>query len=358
MEISDDFYLYFERFGRVLEADGSLFCISAYNQLSEEGAGTIGKNISLSSSLSSTSLSPPHPPSFPSYPSHFSFARSDSFLGRGGWMTTKKLWEELKKDHFIEYTNEDTFVKWPIIGRWRDWLSMDDQRKDRDCIYPELSRVRRFEGEKREGGENWKKGGGGREEWERLDLVYLMEGEWKKRVKEEAVGAERVRSLGDIFSYPFSSSLLFSYSGEAEVEEIEKGLLGGVKGGLGKYSYDGVLYLRVGGGREGREKIVWLVPRGRGYSFKQPSWMAPLSLPPTTTPAYPNQTVMIITCYNRPNYLQKTLENVFKYLPPEVRIVILLLVVTFFASYSPILFPSTHTYITQTGQIISITRCK
>jgi hypothetical protein len=47
-----------------------------------------------------------------------------------GWMLTKTLWLELKP-------------KWPATF-WDDWLRLPEQRKDRACIRPELSRTLNF----------------------------------------------------------------------------------------------------------------------------------------------------------------------------------------------------------------------
>ena len=354
MEIKDDFYQYFERFGVALEADDSLYCVSAMNELGGGGIlerkNTSFSQVFRSSSYKTTTSSsfaptPFIPPTL--YPSSASFARSDTFLGKGGWMITKSLWNELKKDNNIDYSHsKDNYIKWPILGMWRNWMDSEEQRKGffcspcfpflpflslpthpllqtigRNCIYPEVSRVRNIQSDV--GGE-WKKGlTGGWEGWQALDLIYLMEGEWKRRLKEEAKKATQVFTLGEAMSYP-SSSVKLSYSGREEMKEIEEGLLGGVSGAISKYSYDGVMYLRVGDGRgEVATKIIWLVPRGRGYVFKQPSWMAPLSFPSSSNiPYYPDETVMIITCYNRPDYLHKTLQNVLKYLPSDVKLLV------------------------------------
>lgn len=55
--------------------------------------------------------------------------RSDFFPGLG-WMITKKLWNELGP-------------KWPA-GFWDDWMRESDQRKNRVCIRPEISRTKTF----------------------------------------------------------------------------------------------------------------------------------------------------------------------------------------------------------------------
>ncbi|KAG0719832.1 Alpha-1,3-mannosyl-glycoprotein 2-beta-N-acetylglucosaminyltransferase [Chionoecetes opilio] len=55
--------------------------------------------------------------------------RTDFFPGLG-WMLTRELWEELGP-------------KWPR-SYWDDWVRAPEQRSDRACIRPEISRTRTF----------------------------------------------------------------------------------------------------------------------------------------------------------------------------------------------------------------------
>ena len=87
----------------LLRADKSLWCVSAWN---DNGKVALTDN------------------SRPDL-----LYRSDFFPGLG-WMLTKELWEELS-------------VKWPKAF-WDDWIRQPQQRKERACIRPELSRTRTF----------------------------------------------------------------------------------------------------------------------------------------------------------------------------------------------------------------------
>ena len=52
--------------------------------------------------------------------------RSDFFPGLG-WLLTKTVWNEIK-------------TNWPK-GFWDDWMRKPEQRRDRACIRPEVSRT-------------------------------------------------------------------------------------------------------------------------------------------------------------------------------------------------------------------------
>ncbi|KAI3637336.1 hypothetical protein MIR68_004661 [Amoeboaphelidium protococcarum] len=102
MEIAPDFYDYFQAFLPVLEADDSLFCISAWN---DNGKPNLIED-------------------------PYSFYRSDFFPGLG-WMLKKQLWTAELRD------------SWPQTY-WDDWLRHSDQHKQRGCIRPEISRTMNF----------------------------------------------------------------------------------------------------------------------------------------------------------------------------------------------------------------------
>lgn len=55
--------------------------------------------------------------------------RSDFFPGLG-WLITRELWQEIGPN-------------WPL-GFWDDWMRAPEQRKNRACIRPEISRTKTF----------------------------------------------------------------------------------------------------------------------------------------------------------------------------------------------------------------------
>jgi len=103
LEVSPDFFDYFEAALPILKSDPSLWCVSAWN---DNGKGGL-------IDLSTPEL----------------LYRTD-FFGGLGWMLTKDLWAEIGP-------------KWPN-SYWDDWMRQPVQRKGRACIRPEISRTKTF----------------------------------------------------------------------------------------------------------------------------------------------------------------------------------------------------------------------
>ncbi|CAG9531866.1 unnamed protein product [Cercopithifilaria johnstoni] len=100
LDIAPDFFEYFSATRPLLDADETLYCVSAWNDN--------GK----------TYLIDKKRPEL--------LYRSDFFPGLG-WMMTKELWNELGPI-------------WPD-GFWDDWIRNNTIRKNRACIRPEISRT-------------------------------------------------------------------------------------------------------------------------------------------------------------------------------------------------------------------------
>ncbi|CAG7733453.1 unnamed protein product, partial [Allacma fusca] len=103
LEVAPDFFEYFSSTLPILQNDPSLWCVSAWNDN--------GKAKRINESAPEL------------------LHRTDFFPGLG-WMLTKNLWKEL-------------MVKWPK-SYWDDWMREPNQRKDRACIRPEISRTSTF----------------------------------------------------------------------------------------------------------------------------------------------------------------------------------------------------------------------
>lgn len=101
LDVAVDFFHYFAATHHLLEEDDTVWCVSAWN---DNGKADKVKDPEM-------------------------LYRSDFFPGLG-WMLTKKVWQELEP-------------KWPA-GFWDDWMRHPDQRKDRACIRPEISRTDTF----------------------------------------------------------------------------------------------------------------------------------------------------------------------------------------------------------------------
>lgn len=103
LDIAPDFYEYFLGTYPLLVSDSSLWCVSAWNDNGKAGlVDEHGADI---------------------------LYRTDFFPGLG-WMLTRQLWAELSP-------------KWPK-SYWDDWIRQPEQRQNRACIRPEISRTRTF----------------------------------------------------------------------------------------------------------------------------------------------------------------------------------------------------------------------
>ncbi|XP_037818420.1 alpha-1,3-mannosyl-glycoprotein 2-beta-N-acetylglucosaminyltransferase [Lucilia sericata] len=103
LNVAPDFFEYFSGTHHLLKQDPSLWCVSAWN---DNGKANL--------------IDASHPELL---------YRTDFFPGLG-WMLTRDLWQELS-------------VKWPK-SFWDDWIRHPEQRKNRVCIRPEISRTRTF----------------------------------------------------------------------------------------------------------------------------------------------------------------------------------------------------------------------
>uniref|UniRef100_A0A3B1JRJ3 Alpha-1,3-mannosyl-glycoprotein 2-beta-N-acetylglucosaminyltransferase n=1 Tax=Astyanax mexicanus TaxID=7994 RepID=A0A3B1JRJ3_ASTMX len=103
LEVAPDFFEYFRALYPILRSDPSLWCISAWNDNGRDGLVDPGKADLL--------------------------YRTDFFPGLG-WMLLKEVWAELEP-------------KWPKAF-WDDWMRHPEQRKERSCIRPEISRTITF----------------------------------------------------------------------------------------------------------------------------------------------------------------------------------------------------------------------
>ncbi|CAF4633879.1 unnamed protein product [Rotaria sp. Silwood1] len=147
LEVSPDFLDYFQALYPLLKYDKTVWCISAWND------NGIDKKIDRQANL---------------------LHRSDFFPGLG-WLLTKTVWNEIKD-------------KWPKAF-WDDWMRKPEQRRDRACIRPEVSRT----GISSEG----KKGVSGGQfydhylkkinkntdpiDWKTIDISYLVKDRYDKK---------------------------------------------------------------------------------------------------------------------------------------------------------------------------------
>uniref|UniRef100_A0A3Q2NYL1 Alpha-1,3-mannosyl-glycoprotein 2-beta-N-acetylglucosaminyltransferase n=1 Tax=Fundulus heteroclitus TaxID=8078 RepID=A0A3Q2NYL1_FUNHE len=103
LEVAPDFFEYFRALYPILRSDPTLWCVSAWNDNGRDALIDPSKAELL--------------------------YRTDFFPGLG-WMLLKELWDELEP-------------KWPSAF-WDDWMRQPEQRKNRSCIRPEISRTITF----------------------------------------------------------------------------------------------------------------------------------------------------------------------------------------------------------------------
>lgn len=101
MELSPDFFGYFEKAGRLMDSDPSIYTVSSWNDNGQRMHVADERRL----------------------------YRSDFFPGLG-WMLHKRLWSELEP-------------KWPD-SFWDDWMRLKSTRKGRESIRPEVCRTFNF----------------------------------------------------------------------------------------------------------------------------------------------------------------------------------------------------------------------
>ncbi|XP_071537365.1 alpha-1,3-mannosyl-glycoprotein 2-beta-N-acetylglucosaminyltransferase-like [Panulirus ornatus] len=104
LDVAPDIFEYFSATYPILRADPTLWCVSAWNDNGKASLVDVKNGSTL-------------------------LYRTDFFPGLG-WMMTKELWDELGP-------------KWPR-SYWDDWVRAPEQRANRACIRPEVSRTRTF----------------------------------------------------------------------------------------------------------------------------------------------------------------------------------------------------------------------
>ncbi|XP_069947627.1 protein O-linked-mannose beta-1,2-N-acetylglucosaminyltransferase 1-like [Cherax quadricarinatus] len=103
--VAVDFYSYFTQTAPLMDQDSTLFCVSAWNDMSRVDGGGDPSVV----------------------------MRSDTMAGLG-WLLTRKIYE-------------DIMPNWPAYDKFADWdmwLRLPENKKGRECIVPEVSRTFHF----------------------------------------------------------------------------------------------------------------------------------------------------------------------------------------------------------------------
>ncbi|NXN34574.1 MGAT1 acetylglucosaminyltransferase, partial [Nycticryphes semicollaris] len=233
LEVAPDFFEYFQAAFPLLLTDPSLWCVSAWNdngkeQLVDEAQAQL-------------------------------LYRTDFFPGLG-WLLLAELWDELEP-------------KWPPAF-WDDWMRQPEQRRDRSCVRPEVSRTVTFGRKGVSHGQFYDqylkfiKLNDRFVPFTRLDLSYLQKDPYESfflskvyaapEVKVEELQGNRRRELGTV---------RLQYSGRDSFKAFAKalGLMDDLKSGVPRAGYRGIVAFVYRGRR------VYLAPPAdwRGYD---PTW--------------------------------------------------------------------------------------
>lgn len=220
LEVAEDFFAYFDALAPVLDADPSLFCISAWNDNSRPHFGASAEQLH----------------------------RTDFFPGLG-WMLTRVLWQELASG-------------WPDIY-WDDWLRSDSIRRGRQCVRPERSRTANFGAEGVSQSFQYQKHvsrvvlSEGFVDFGALDLSYLAPESYAAVVFGRMSKAVLLKYSNYLTSKPQEADVIARFpEGNMELVGKRMGIMTDHREGLFRTSYRGVVIVPWNG------HWAFLVPRG------------------------------------------------------------------------------------------------
>lgn len=234
LDVSPDFFEYFSATYPLLRADPSLWCVSAWN---DNGKGNLVDVTNGAETL----------------------YRTDFFPGLG-WMLTKDVWEELSP-------------KWPK-SYWDDWMRAPEQRRDRACIRPEISRTRTFGKKGVSNGLFFEKHlkyihlNEKRVQFSSMNLTYLLKPSYDESF-ERRVQAAEVVSLSQAKSghLPEGGEYRLLYHTKDVFKKTTKalGLMDDFKAGVPRTGYRGVISFML------HNRRIFLAPNNnwKGYD---PTW--------------------------------------------------------------------------------------
>ncbi|XP_055781673.1 alpha-1,3-mannosyl-glycoprotein 2-beta-N-acetylglucosaminyltransferase-like [Salvelinus fontinalis] len=233
LEVAPDFFEYFRSLHPILKSDLSLWCVSAWNDNGRDGYVDPGKADLL--------------------------YRTDFFPGLG-WMMLKELWVELEP-------------KWPGAF-WDDWMRQPDQRRDRACIRPEISRTLTFGRKGVSLGQFYDKYlryiklNSEFVPFTKLDLAYLKEDKYKEIFEKQVYSAPLVKyeevQQGQLKG---AGPFCLHYSSKDGFKVLAKnlGVMEDLKSGVPRTGYRGVVSFLSRGRR------IFLAPPP-GWSKYDPTW--------------------------------------------------------------------------------------
>uniref|UniRef100_A0A3P8U465 Alpha-1,3-mannosyl-glycoprotein 2-beta-N-acetylglucosaminyltransferase n=1 Tax=Amphiprion percula TaxID=161767 RepID=A0A3P8U465_AMPPE len=233
LEVAPDFFEYFRALLPLLKSDPSLWCVSAWNDNGRDGYVDPGKADLL--------------------------YRTDFFPGLG-WMLVREVWDELEP-------------KWPA-SFWDDWMRQPEQRRDRACIRPEVSRTLTFGRQGVSLGQffdkylRYIKLNTEFVPFTKLDLSYLKEETYKQNFEKEVYSAPVVTyeavKQGQLTG-PGPFRLQYSSKDSFKIMAKNLGVMDDLKSGVPRAGYRGVVSFISRGRR------IYLAPPP-GWSKYDPTW--------------------------------------------------------------------------------------
>ncbi|KAJ7555204.1 hypothetical protein O6H91_05G026200 [Diphasiastrum complanatum] len=209
MEISLDFFDYFEATAPLLDQDSSLVAVSSWN---DNGQKQFVQDPEL-------------------------LYRSDFFPGLG-WMLTKTFWAELSP-------------KWPK-AYWDDWLRLKENRKGRQFIRPEVCRTYNFGEHGSSYGQFFKqyletiKLNDVLVPWKSKNLSYLLEGEFQKQFAALVQNSVPIAANEAAKAYNIDGDVRIEYESQSAFQNLAKqfGIFEEWKDGIPRTAYKGVVVIR------------------------------------------------------------------------------------------------------------------
>ncbi|XP_013415077.1 alpha-1,3-mannosyl-glycoprotein 2-beta-N-acetylglucosaminyltransferase isoform X2 [Lingula anatina] len=215
LDISPDFFEYFTALFPILERDPTLWCVSAWNDNGK--VNNIEDNPLL-------------------------LYRTDFFPGLG-WMLDKNTWLELEP-------------KWPATF-WDDWMRHPNQRKNRTCIHPEVSRTRTFgrigvsRGQFYDKHLKFIKLNDKPVPWTTMDLTYLLKENYDVKFVRDVYECPIVSVAQLQAGVSGSHPVRVQYTSKTDFKSIAKalGIMDDLKSGVPRGGYRGVVSFMFAGRR-------------------------------------------------------------------------------------------------------------
>lgn len=210
MEISPDFFDYFEAGAALLDSDKSIMAVSSWNDNGQRQFV--------------------HDP--------YALYRSDFFPGLG-WMLSKSTWVELSP-------------KWPK-AYWDDWLRLKENHNGRQFIRPEVCRTYNFGEHGSSLGQYFQqylepiKLNDVQVDWKSMNLSYLMEDNFVKHFAEMVKAAKPVYGTDAVLkTYNIDGDVRIPYRDQRDFEDIahQFGIFEEWKDGVPRAAYKGVVVFR------------------------------------------------------------------------------------------------------------------